>query len=355
MDNRRIQALRDKLCKAKTDVLLITNTTSIDYLIGHRFHPGERFLGLLVFAQKQPVLMLNKLFPYDPNDNIKTEHSINILSFVDGDDVIALLLHHCTGQVAVDNLLPANILLPFLERSRGKIDEIMLGSHFIDGLRLIKSSEEQDKMRAASMQNDAIMKEVESFLQLGVSDLEVEKKINAIHQRLGVTPSFPPIVAFQKIASDPHGSANGQILQRDDCVIIDMGIILDGYCSDMTRTFLFGETEMRNIYDIVLRANKAAIDAIRPGVRFCDVDAAARSVIEQAGYGEYFTHRTGHGIGMEVHEPMDVSAVNQAVLESGMCFSIEPGIYLPGIGGVRIEDLVIVSDSGAEVLNSYPK
>ena len=112
---------------------------------------------------------------------------------------------------------------------------------------------------------------------------------------------------------------------------------------------------MKDVYDVVRRANLAGIAAVKPGVRFCDIDNACRQVIEQAGYGPYFIHRTGHGIGLSVHEPFDVSAVNTTVVEEGMCFSIEPGIYLPKIGGVRIEDLVLVTHDGREVLNHDPK
>ena len=128
------------------------------------------------------------------------------------------------------------------------------------------------------------------------------------------------------------------------------------YCSDMTRTFFWGDPdeETARIYDIVRRANEAAEALIAPGVRMCDLDRAARDVIENAGYGKYFTHRLGHSIGLQDHEPGDVSLVNEQVVEPGMTFSIEPGIYLPGRTGVRIEDLALVTESGVEILNAYP-
>ena len=150
--------------------------------------------------------------------------------------------------------------------------------------------------------------------------------------------------------------SNDTELKRGDVVLFDIGGRHRNYCSDMTRTFFWGEPdkETARIYDIVRRANEAAEALIAPGVRMCDLDRAARDVIEDAGYGEYFTHRLGHSIGLQDHEPGDVSLVNEQVVELGMTFSIEPGIYLPGRTGIRIEDLVLVTENGVEILNAYP-
>jgi len=139
--------------------------------------------------------------------------------------------------------------------------------------------------------------------------------------------------------------------------VIDIGCIKDSYCSDMTRTVFYREVSEKHkeIYNIVLEANRKAIEVIKPGIRFCDVDMTARKVIEDAGYGKYFTHRTGHSIGIEVHETGDVSSANTAELKPGMVFSVEPGIYLSGEMGVRIEDLIVVTEDGYENLNSYDK
>ena len=144
-------------------------------------------------------------------------------------------------------------------------------------------------------------------------------------------------------------------LKEGEAVVVDMGCVIDGYCSDMTRTFFVGYNSEKEIYDLVLKANLAAEAMIKPGVRFKDIDKAARQVIEEACYGQYFIHRLGHGIGMEVHEPFDVSATNDMIVEEGMCFSIEPGIYIKDRIGIRIEDLVLVTSDGVEVLNKYPK
>ena len=168
--------------------------------------------------------------------------------------------------------------------------------------------------------------------------------------------SFAPICGFGPHAADPHHDNDDTPLTAGQCVLIDVGGVYHDYCSDMTRTFFTAEPteEERRVYELVRQAQAAAEALVKPGVRLCDIDAAARDVITAGGYGPYFYHRLGHFIGLQDHEAGDVSAVNENVVTPGMCFSIEPGIYLPGKFGVRIEDLVLVTEEGCEVLNRYP-
>ena len=158
-------------------------------------------------------------------------------------------------------------------------------------------------------------------------------------------------------AADPHHVADDTKLKEGDCILIDMGCILDGYCSDMTRVFFwkYGDEEYIKIHNIVREANEIAEGMIKPGVRFCDLDKAARDHISAAGYGDQFIHRLGHSIGIECHEPGDVGGANTDEIKPGMTFSIEPGVYLPGKFGVRIEDLIIVTPTGVEILNHVDK
>jgi Xaa-Pro dipeptidase len=168
---------------------------------------------------------------------------------------------------------------------------------------------------------------------------------------------FEPIVAGGVNTANPHAVPGGRRLQQDDLLLVDYGATVDGYCSDITRTFALGalRPELRDIAAIVAEANAAGRAAARPGVTADAVDRAVRSVIEAAGYGAYFTHRTGHGLGLEVHEPPYIHAGNPRVLDVGMVFTIEPGIYLPGRGGVRIEDDVVITEKGCRSLTNLPR
>ena len=170
--------------------------------------------------------------------------------------------------------------------------------------------------------------------------------------------SFSPLVGFGPNCAKGHHEPDDTVLKEGDTVLFDVGCKKDDYCADMTRTFFYKKVpceKHREIYNLVRRANEAAEAMLKPGVRLCDVDRAARQVIEDAGYGPNFTHRLGHFIGLEVHDFGDVSSANQAVAEVGNIFSIEPGIYVDGEVGVRIEDLVLITEDGCEILNSYSK
>jgi Xaa-Pro aminopeptidase len=224
-------------------------------------------------------------------------------------------------------------------------------------LRQIKSSGELEAMAAAGGMIDEIVEEVATGLKEGISELEAaEAVLSAIKQR-GSRPSFSPLVCFGANAALPHHHPDETRLRRGDVVIIDIGSTSGGYPSDITRTFSFGvpsDPDAAAIYDIVSQAHWAAREAAKPGVTGEQVDAAARKVITDAGYGEQFIHRTGHGIGLSTHEPPNIVAGNTAPLQPGMCFSIEPGIYLPGRFGVRIENIVSTTESGLRSFNSDP-
>ena len=214
-------------------------------------------------------------------------------------------------------------------------------------------------MRAASATNDQAMAWLRSQLHEGVTEHEIASGLLAEYRRLGAQDhSFTPIVSFGANAADPHHEPDGTRLRAGDVVLFDVGCKRDSYCSDMTRTFFFGAEPSerdREVYETVRRANEAAEAIVAPGVTFAEIDLTARRIIEDAGYGSYFTHRLGHQIGLEDHEPGDVSSTHDEPVRPGQCFSIEPGIYLPGEMGVRIEDLVIVTENGCEVMNAYPK
>lgn len=326
--------------------ILITDEKMIAYLIHQRFHVSERFIGLLI--QKDSIkLYLNNLFP----TNLK---GLDIIRFDDTDQPIHLLNNDLKSDTLyIDKNMHAGFLIKLMKMNpliKIEIDELC------DRFRSIKDNSEIEKMRQASDINDQAMQIVQSHIKEGMTELELATHIPDIFLSLGAEGiSFTPIVAFGKNTSDPHAVPGDTRLEKGMPIIVDMGCIYHGYCSDMTRSFFYHKNSLNDVYDVVRKANLAAIKAVKPGIPLKEIDHAARSVIEKAGYGPYFIHRTGHGIGQDVHEPYDVSATNEHLTEVGMIFSIEPGIYLPDKGGIRIEDLVLVTEDGCEVLNQYTK
>lgn len=228
----------------------------------------------------------------------------------------------------------------------------------VEGLRLVKDEQELSVLRRSIAVADAVMETVNEIVRPGASEIEVAIRIEAEFRHSGAAgPSFPVIVAAGSNAAMPHHSPTNRVMKNGDTVVVDMGAVVDGYCSDMTRTFCAGgaDSKFSEIYAIVLEAQLAAIREVRDGLKAKDCDRAARDVIEAAGYGDQFSHGTGHGVGLEIHEAPRVSRTSEDTLLVGMVHSVEPGIYLPEWGGVRIEDLVLVTENGAEVLSQFRK
>lgn len=347
--NDKIINLRNKLNENGLDQLIVTGFYNLYYFAGIKIYTGERLLALLVDREREPLLFVNELFSAPESENYR------VIYYNDTEDPFTKIREHLRGsRIAVDGSWTASFLFRLMKCYDG---EFVDGSALMANIRVIKTEEEQKLMQKASLDNDEVMSRIKPFLKVGLTEKQVYDRLLEIFEEVTHEPvSFYPIIAFGANAADPHHGTDDTVLKPGQQVLIDMGSHYQGYCSDMTRTFLQENDPLtEEIYDIVLKANLAAEAAVRPGVRFCDVDRAARKVIEDAGYGPYFTHRTGHGIGLEVHEPYDVSSSDELIIQEGMCFSIEPGIYLPGKTGVRIEDLVICGKDGAIVLNHYSK
>ena len=258
--------------------------------------------------------------------------------------------------IGIDKNWPARFLLHLMELNTE--NKYVNASFIIDTLRMCKDEEEKDLMRNASNINDMAMDKLQNLLTQDLTEKEMAQRLASIYEELGADGfSFPPIIAYGANGADPHAHCGSAKLKEGDCVILDIGCIKDNYCSDMTRTVFYksASEKAKEVFNIVLEANKRAIAMVKPGVRFCDIDNAAREYITEKGYGKYFTHRTGHSIGIETHDMGDVSSINTDILKPGMIFSVEPGIYLPGEFGVRIEDLVLVTEDGHELLNKYNK
>lgn len=223
---------------------------------------------------------------------------------------------------------------------------------------LYKSADVLDKVRQAIRISESALDETLPQIRVGMTEKQVEAILVARMEAHGSHGNaFAPIVTGGPNTALPHAHAGTRAFAENEFVLIDYGASFERYPADITRTFVLGQPseEMRRIYEAVLKANEAGIAAARPGATGQDVDRAARAVIEAAGYGQYFNHRTGHGLGLEGHEPPYMREGDLTRLEAGMLFTVEPGVYIEGMGGVRIEDNLVITDSGADVLTSYPK
>ena len=333
--------------------LLICDPYAVFYLTGKLITPGERFLGLLLQKGRTPILYVNELFRFDKDLGVVKKY------YSDTDDVTKLVSPDLDPSLplAVDKTMAARFLLPLMEA--GAASFFLNGSLAVDLTRSVKDEQEKAALRKASLVNDAAMDEFKKLIREGVTELEVADQMLAIYKKLGASGySFDPIVAFGDNAADPHHSPDNTVLKEGDAVLFDVGCVVDNYCSDMTRTFYkkkYPSKEVERVYDLVRRANEEAEAMIKPGVPICSVDRKARDIISEGGYGPDFTHRLGHFIGLQDHEFGDVSTTNFRPEEEGIAHSVEPGIYHPGVAGVRIEDLIIVTKDGCEVLNHYPK
>lgn len=334
------------------DQMLITDPPSIFYLTGKWILPNERLLALYLRSDGNHKLFVNKLFTVDGDIGMEK------IWFSDTDpgcQLIAACTDH-SKPLGIDKKMAARFLLELMELGAGS--GYQNASECVDGARRIKDADEIQRMQQASRLNDEALNEIRGLLHEGISELEVAAGLNAIYKRQGTQgASFGPLVSFGANAAIGHHKPDATTLKEGDCVLIDTGCKLDSYCSDMTRTFFWKRVtdKQKEVYETVKRANLAAQAAMKPGMKFCEIDKVARDIITEAGYGPYFTHRLGHCIGIEVHDAGDVSAANQDIVKEGMIFSCEPGIYLPGEFGVRIEDLMLITKDGAVSLNKNSK
>ena len=331
--------------------ILVSAPYSVYYLTGRFIAPGERMLALMINTNGDVCLFANRLFAQLP------EPGMELIEFDDTDDPIACLAAHLpAGKVGIDKTWPSMFTIRLMEARRDITP--VLGSEPVDEARLIKDRAEIALMQESSRMNDEALRRLIPTLAAGQTELEVCARYCDIARDLGASgPSFSPLVCFGAGCAEPHHDSDGTKLEMNSTVILDLGLAYKRYMSDMTRTVVMGKAtdEMKKVYGLVKAANAAARAAAKPGVLMSDIDRAARKVIEDGGYGKYFIHRTGHGIGLEVHEPTDVSSANHIIARPGMAFSIEPGIYLPGKFGVRIEDLMILTEDGAVTLNALER
>ena len=354
----RLDRARSAAAAADTDALLIAPGSDLRYLLGQAGGSFERLTTLVVPADGTPALVVPKLEAPGYADVPTDELGVELLTWVDGDDPYKLVADRLgkPGRVAVSDFTPALHVLA-LRSALGTAEQTLAGP-VVRELRMRKDAAEIASLRDAGAAIDRVHARVHEWLRPGRTEAEVGADIAAAIVEEGHAQADFVIVGSGPNGASPHHDVSDRVIEQGDVVVVDIGGPLPaGYNSDSTRTYAVGEprdADVAETYAVLQRAQAAAVAAVKPGVTAEAVDAAARDVIAEAGFGEFFIHRTGHGIGLDVHEEPYIIAGNALPLEPGMAFSVEPGIYQPGRWGARIEDIVIVTADGVESVNNQP-
>jgi len=354
----RLSAAATAAANAGLAGLVITPGYDLRYLIGSRAQTFERLTALVLPASGSPSMVVPRLELATLRESAVADLGIAVRDWVDGEDPYRMVGEALGGAslsaVAVTDSMPALHLLPLVD-VLGVTPVLATG--VLRDLRMIKDPSEIDALRKAGAAIDRVHARVPEFLVPGRTEADVAADVAEAIVAEGHSEVAFIIVGSGPNGADPHHECSGRVLQAGDIVVVDIGGPVEpGYNSDSTRTYSLGEPnhDVVQHYSVLQEAQRAAVASVRPGVTAQQVDAAARDVLAAAGLADYFVHRTGHGIGLSVHEEPYIVAGNDDTLRAGMAFSVEPGIYFPGKWGARIEDIVIVTADGVESLNSRP-
>ncbi|MDF2726148.1 MAG: peptidase [Paenibacillus sp.] len=345
----RIAKLRPLMEAAGCEAVIVASAANLFYFTGLWIDAHERLLALVVKRNGEALLVAPDLHRGE-----LAHQQMSAVFWRDGEDAAALLANALptSGAVGVDEAWASGHLIALM-RHRPHI--VWTGSAGLLGaIRRVKDAFELDRIRESAAVLNRVMAAFMPHLRAGRTEEQLLGQLLELWKQEGVRElSFDPTVAAGANGANPHHTPGQAVVQGGDLVIVDTGGKLNRYCSDMTRTFSIGNpsAEQREVYELVREAQAAGARAVRPGITLSEVDRIVRNVIEQGGYGPYFVHRTGHGIGIDIHEEPSVQGGNELVIEPGMVFSVEPGIYVPGKFGVRIEDIVIVTADGCESVN----
>ncbi|GAB4074012.1 Xaa-Pro dipeptidase [Barrientosiimonas marina] len=357
---KRLITLQNSLQEQKIDVAIITDPANVFYYTGFNSDPHERFMALVLDGRQQTSRLFVPALDKEIADNesiIKT--IIPISDEEDPFDKLQAELGTNIQQIGVE----MNVVSMFRHR---RLQDVFPDASYTDiqplvnKQRLKKTRSEIDLMQEAVTISEKVLTEGIKKVKIGMTEAELAAELEYLMKQFGAAgPSFSTIALAGEKTAMPHGTPGDRAFQNGDFLLIDFGVVTNaGYCSDMTRTFVIGEAseEQRNIYNIVLKSNQAGINAVQAGVPLKTFDIAARNVIDDSGYGAYFNNRVGHGLGIGLHEEPSLHENNEAAAENGLMFTIEPGIYIPDFGGVRIEDEVYINENGeADVLTTFPK
>ncbi|MCU9595280.1 Xaa-Pro peptidase family protein [Caldibacillus thermolactis] len=357
---KRLEAFQNWLVEEKIDVAILTSSENVFYYSNFFSDPHERVLAIVLFQNEAPFLVC-------PQMEVETARAAGfdqtIIGYKDTENAWDKVTAEIDKRVSQVNRVAVEKTHMNMERYE-ILQKAYPNSQFISAeeklnqLRTIKDQVEIEKLRKACELADYAIEVGVNAIKEGISELEIVAAIEYEMKKKGVQKmSFETTVLAGAKAASPHGVPGMATVKKGDFVLFDLGIVYEGYCSDITRTVAFGDVseENRKVYDTVLQAQLAAVEASRPGITCAELDQTARKMISNAGYGEYFTHRLGHGLGISVHEYPSITETNELKLQPGMVYTIEPGIYIPEKVGVRIEDDIVITKDGAEVLTKYPK
>ncbi|MGV0790955.1 M24 family metallopeptidase [Mycolicibacterium sp. XJ1819] len=354
---RRLRAAADATAEAGLAGLVISPGYDLRYLVGSRAQTFERLTALVLSAAGEAAVVVPRLELAALRESAVPELGVSVRDWVDGEDPYAMVAEALGGaprKTAVTDAMPALHLLPLAD-VLGEVP--VLATDVLRRLRMIKDPAEIDALRKAGAAIDRVHARVPQFLVPGRTEADVAAGIAEAIVAEGHSDVAFIIVGSGPNGADPHHECSERELRDGDIVVVDIGGPYEpGYHSDSTRTYSIGEPdpEVARRYAVLQRAQRAAVEAVRPGVTAEQVDAIARDLLAAEGLADAFVHRTGHGIGLSVHEEPYIVAGNDLPLEEGMAFSVEPGIYFPGQWGARIEDIVIVTADGAQPVNNRP-
>ena len=348
--NPKLQWLRNKMNSLDLQGMIISNPTNIKYLTNIEAE------GTLLITRKENIYITDGRYIEEVQSTLTIYDEIIVYDIKDiSIDDNENFFMFCENVGFEEHFVTYAKYKEYIRKY--KINNLVETEYMIEKQRMIKDEEEIKNIQKACNITDECFNYLLEYIKPGLTEKQIAKEIEEYYNQKADGIAFEIIVASGENTSKPHATPTDKKIEKEDIITIDMGCKVNGYCSDMTRTFFYKKVsdEHKRVYETVLKAQKAAESMIKPGVRFCDIDKTARDIIEQAGYGDKFTHRLGHSIGIECHEYGDVSSVNENTVEEGMIFSIEPGIYIDGDVGVRIEDLVLITQDGVEILNHYSK
>lgn len=345
--------------KDNVAAMLIAPSSDLEFLMGFSPHMDERFQGLFVLNDGRYFYVVPKL-NREEIANVLGEES-PIYAWDDGEGFLCKVKEGFNDFDLVNKTIGVNAstkAVSILDIKNALDVNFINGNEILEEIRIIKDEQEIEYLKKAAKLADEVFTDIVKFIRPGIQERDIKNKIEELFMEKGADGlSFNPIVASGPNSSKPHYNEDSRYIQEKDVIILDFGCKYKGLCSDMSRTVFVGgvSDEERKIYDIVYRSNEAGEKYAKEGVSAESVDKVSRDVIKNAGYGDYFLNRLGHGIGYSVHEAPDIKGSNNRILEKGMSFSIEPGIYIPGKFGMRIEDIVVIGKDGPEIINKSSK